>query len=186
MERWFETFLWQSRLLVLVAVVVSLVSSAAVFFIATADAWYLLSHLGEYLDPGLLPDARKALRAGYIAHVVEVIDGYLLGAVLLIFSLGLYELFISAIDPARGSRLFGKVLMIDSLDDLKGRLGKVVLMILIVKFFEHGIGMKFEGPLDLLAFAAGITLIGVALWLSHVESRHRDTGRGRTGEEKAD
>lgn len=40
-------------------------------------------------------------------------------------------------------------------------------MILIVKFFEHALTMAFETPLDLLAFAGGIALIGLALYLLH-------------------
>jgi hypothetical protein len=42
-------------------------------------------------------------------------------------------------------------------------------MILIVNFFEHAISMDFHGPLDLLALAGGIALIGVTLYLSHAE-----------------
>jgi uncharacterized membrane protein YqhA len=53
---------------------------------------------------------------------------------------------------------------------LKARLAKVILMILIVRFFEHAISMKFDTPLDLLYLAAGIALIGVALFLSHDSS----------------
>ena len=175
-ERAFETGLWHSRLVVLVAVVASLATAFAVFYLATVDAAFLIAHLADYASPALDAAARKALRAQSVTHVVEVIDGYLLATVLLIFGLGLYELFISALDPARHSEVFSRVLTITSLDDLKSRLGKVVLMILIVKFFEHGISMHFEGPLDLLYFAGGIALIGLALYLSHAgEGGH---GRG--------
>ena len=94
------------------------------------------------------------MRATTIAHVVGILDGYLLATVLLIFALGLYELFVSKIDEAERSEMGSRVLFIKSLDDLKARLGKVVLMILIVKFFEHALGMHFDRPLDMLYFAA--------------------------------
>ncbi len=182
LERWFETGLWHSRLVVLVAVVASLATALAVFYIASVDAWYLIVHLEDYASPLLSIEARQDLRADAIAHVVEVIDGYLLATVLLIFSLGLYELFISPLDPARESRHFSRVLFIRNLDDLKSRLGKVVLMILIVKFFEHALDMHFEDAMDLLGFAGGIALVGLALYLSHAgehgwsdrEPRERD------------
>lgn len=167
LEHAFEAFLWSSRWIVLVAVVTSLVAALAVFYLATADAWFMLGHLTHYWDASLSLEARAVLRSSTIAHVVEVIDGYLLGTVLLIFSLGLYELFISKIDQAEGDEVASKVLVINNLDDLKARLSKVVLMILIVKFFEHAIGMSFAGPMDLLAFAGGIALVGLALYLSH-------------------
>lgn len=164
-ERSFENFLWQSRLVVLAAVLISLVSSLAMFFMATVDAFYMISHLAEY--PMLEGDARLALRSTTITHVVELIDGYLLATVLLIFALGLYELFISKIDLAEHAENASQVLVIQSLDDLKARLAKVILMILIVKFFEFALEMQFTTPLDLLAFAGGISLIGLALYLSH-------------------
>jgi uncharacterized membrane protein YqhA len=66
------------------------------------------------------------------------------------------------------------VLFISSLDDLKGRLAKVVLMILIVRYFEHALGMKFETAMDLLLFAAGIALLGLALYLSHLADKGHD------------
>ncbi|HEY5603587.1 MAG TPA: YqhA family protein [Gammaproteobacteria bacterium] len=77
--------------------------------------------------------------------MVEIIDGYLLAAVLLIFALGLYELFISRIDVVNKDDEHGmasNVLIINSLDDLKTRLAKVILMILIVRFFENAISMN--------------------------------------------
>ncbi len=168
MERLFEKALWNSRFVVLIAVIASLVTALAMFYMATVDVYYILPHLGEYMSPDLIGDARKDFRAETVAHVVEVIDGYLLATVLFIFSLGLYELFISKIEEAEESEN-SKVLAIHSLDDLKARLGRVVLMILIVKFFEHAISMDFHGPLDLLALAGGIGLIALALYFSHAE-----------------
>ena len=169
LEAVFEGILWESRLVVLFAVVASLVTSLAVFYLATVDAWYMSSHLLSYASPDLSNEARGTMRAETITHVVEIIDGYLLATVLLIFALGLYELFISPIDAAKhqDEGTASNVLIINSLDDLKTRLAKVILMILIVRFFEHAISMDFATPLDLLYLAAGIALIGLALFLSH-------------------
>jgi len=168
MERIFESFLWNSRFSVLLAVIASLLVAFAMFFMTTVDAYFLITHMGEYLSPDLMGEARENFRTQTVTHIVEIIDGYLLATVLLIFSLGLYELFISKIEQAENSET-QNVLLINSLDDLKTRLGRVILMILIVNFFEHAISMDFHGPLDLLALAAGIALIGVTLYLSHKE-----------------
>lgn len=170
-EKFFETFLWNSRLSVITAVIASLLSSLAMFYVITIDTYTMISHLINYAS--LDQVERLSLRSETITHVVELIDGYLLATVLLIFSFGLYELFISKIDAAETSENSSKVLFINSLDDLKARLAKVVLMILIVKFFEHALTMTFATPLDLLLFAGGIALIGLALYLSHAgETKH--------------
>lgn len=166
-EHLFEGALWNSRYIVLLAVISSLLAGAAMFFMATVDAVYMMAHIVEYASPALEGHARSDLRGTAITHVVEIVDGYLLATVMLIFALGLYELFISKIDQAAQAENSSNVLLIDSLDDLKSRLAKVILMILIVKYFEHAIAMTFETPLDLLYLAGGITLIGLAIYLTH-------------------
>ena len=178
-ERLFEGLLWRSRLVVIFAVVASLATGFAMFFIATIDAWFLISHLGDYLNPALTAGDRADLRATMVTHVVEIIDGYLLATVMLIFSLGLYELFISKIEQAAKSEASSSVLLITSLDDLKNRLAKVILMILIVKFFERALEMDFADAMEMLQFAGGIALIGLALYLSHASDH--GAGNGKRG-----
>jgi uncharacterized membrane protein YqhA len=129
--------------------------------------WNLVMHVLHYADADLTNEARKALHDSTVTHIVEVVDGYLLATVMLIFSLGLYELFISDIDQAHGSKASSKILVIGSLDDLKSRLAKVILMILIVTLFEEALNIKIENPLDLLYLGASIALVAAALYLSH-------------------
>jgi len=173
LESIFEKILWNSRYVVLAAVIASLFTSLGMFYIATVDAVVMLSHLGDYIMPSLSADERSLLRSATVTHVVEIVDGYLLATVLLIFSLGLYELFINKIDIAEDAKVSGSVLVIHSLDDLKNRLAKVILMILIVKFFEHAISLQYDDALNLLYLSAGIALIGLALYLTHASEQHK-------------
>lgn len=178
-ERVFETLIWNSRFIVVAAVIASLACSLALFYMASVDAVFMIKHLLVYASPELGDEARKALHDNTIKHVVEIVDGYLLAAVLLIFSLGLYELFISKIDNAESASTSSNILLITSLDDLKARLAKVILMILIVNFFEHVISQDFDTALDLLYLAGGIALVGLALYLSHADgSSHKTTDHG--------
>ena len=62
-EKLFEGALWNSRFIVLFAVVASLLTAMAMFYIATVDAWYLILHLVEYASPALDTAARNAMRA---------------------------------------------------------------------------------------------------------------------------
>jgi uncharacterized membrane protein YqhA len=172
LERLFENALWNSRFVVVLAVVASLAAGFAVFFMATVDVYYLVQHVTHYADANMTNEARRALRAETVSHIVEVVDGYLLATVMLIFSLGLYELFISDIDPAKGSKASSRVLVIHDLDDLKGRLAKVIVMILIVSLFEHALKMQMAGPVDLRYFGGSIALIGLALFLMHKGESH--------------
>ncbi len=167
LEKLFEGTLWNSRFVVLTAVVGSLLAGIAIFYMATVDVVYLLQHLAHYADADMAIEARKALHDSTISHIVEVVDGYLLATVMMIFSLGMYELFISDIDQAHGSKASSKILVINSLDDLKSRLAKVILMIMIVTLFEQALNMKLTSPVDLLSLGGSIALIAVALYFSH-------------------
>ena len=181
-EKLFEGALWNSRFVIILAVIGSLLAGFAIFYMATVDVVYLISHMVHYADASLTAEARKALHDSTVTHIVEVVDGYLLATVMLIFSLGLYELFISDIDQAHGSKASSKILVISNLDDLKSRLAKVILMILIVTLFEEALNMHMSTPLDLVYLGASIALIALALYLSHAaehgagkEDEHADS-----------
>ncbi len=171
-EKLFEGSLWNSRFVVLTAVVGSLLAGFAIFYMASVDVIFLFQHALHYADASMTDEARKALHDSTVSHIVEVVDGYLLATVMLIFSLGLYELFISDIDQAHGSKASSKILVISNLDDLKGRLAKVILMIMIVTLFEEALGMHIESPVDLVYFGAAIALISLALYLTHAADGH--------------
>lgn len=165
-ERLIESVLWNSRLVVLVPVLASMLLAFGAFIVTTVDVVVLLWGMISYLDSSLTDTAREALRIEVISEIVTVIDGYLLAAILLIFSLGLYELFINRIDQAEGSEFAARLLLIRSLDDLKDRLANVILLIVIVKFFQQTLLLKFSTAADLLSLAIGIILIAGALFLS--------------------
>ena len=171
-EQIFEKALWNTRFVVLLAVISSLFTAFAMFYMATVDTFYTIQHLANYASSGMDIATRASLREETVTHIVEVIAGFLLASVLLIFSMGLYELFISKIDVAEASESSSNVLHITSLDDLKNRLAKVILMILIVNFFEAVLSIQFETPQSLLYLSGGIALIGLALYLTHQSEGH--------------
>lgn len=181
-EGLFEGTLWNSRFVILSAVIGSLVAGFVIFYMATVDVYFLFQHALHYMDASLTDEARKALHDSTVSHIVEVVDGYLLATVMLIFSLGLYELFISDIDQAHGSKASSKILVINNLDDLKGRLAKVILMIMIVTLFEEALHMKLESALDLVYMGASITLIALALYFSHA-AEHGAASHGSEADE---
>ena len=188
LESLFEGSLWNSRFVILAAVVGSLLAGFAIFYMATVDVVYLVIHTLHYADPEMAVEVRKALHDSTVTHIVEVVDGYLLATVMMIFSLGLYELFISDINQAHGSKASSKILVINSLDDLKSRLAKVIIMILIVTLFEQALNMKLASPIDLLYLGGSIALIALALYPTHASehgtSEHDEGGEHKTEEGK--
>ena len=98
-----------------------------------------------------------------VAHVVKIVDLYLVATFMIVFSLGLYELFVGRIDAAERSEVGRRLLVIRDLDDLKDRLAKIVMLILAMLFLEFALRLAPGSYLDLLYLALGTTLIAAAL-----------------------
>ncbi|EAU54749.1 YqhA family protein [Mariprofundus ferrooxydans] len=179
----FENGLWKTRWAVLVAVACSILAALIMFYISAVDTFYAVKMQADYWQLGS-PAARGVMRAEAVGQVVKVIDIFLLAIVLLIFGLGIYELYISKIDHAyEGDDTSSEhMLSVSSLDDLKSRLGKVIIMVLIVKFFEMAIGMEIDSMKDLLVFSGGILLIGGTLYMTEAMARKKGEWKTRASD----
>lgn len=166
MIRWFETALWNSRYIVLVPVIACVLLALLLVVLVTSEAIQLPSHLWAFIDASLQGEARAKIYSDGVANIAKIIDGYLFATILLIFAMGLYELFISKIDIAEHSEVAARILLIQSIDDLKDRLAKVVFLILIVTYFEYALRQTYDTPLSLLELAGGILFVAAALWLT--------------------
>ena len=98
--------------------------------------------------------------------LIGAVDYFLIGVVLLIFALGIYELFISHLEIGRLNEEV-KILEITSLDDLKSRIIKVVIMVLIVSFFKKVLSIDFDTLLDMLYFAGSIFVLCLGVYFMH-------------------
>ena len=166
-EQIFEEFLWSTRLLVVIAVLSSLLASLLLFL---AGVYEILLPVYKLIKTGNVEVFQKKILASAIASL----DLFLIATFLIIFALGLYELFISKIDPAERDERSSRILMIRSLEDLKTRLGKIIIMVLSVFFFKQALSFNFSESMDFLFFGAGLVGIAVALYLSHKETHERE------------
>ncbi len=167
-ENIFEGTLWRSRLLVILAVISSLLGSMVLFIIGSLDMIdVLLKTWGYYI----LGDHSYDLHAKVVGELIGAIDLYLIAVVLLIFSFGIYELFVSQIDEAKESES-SQILEIHSLDELKDKIAKVIIMVLIVKYFQMVLDMSFNGALEMLYLAISILGLSLALFFLHKAGGH--------------
>ena len=173
-ETIFEKTLWSSRLLMIVGVVMSALMSLGAFYMATVDALGLLKYLAAYGDASLGTEARADVRAQTVTLIVKSVDGYLIAAILLIFALGLYELFINRLDASRNSEVAPKLLQVRSLDDLKHRIAGLLLLVLVIEFFQRALRLNYETPLDLLMLALSVLLIAASFYVSNLRRGKED------------
>ena len=156
-ERVFESALWSSRLVVLLAVLFGTISAMLLFISGSVE---IVSSILHAVSLAHIEVDYTTLLSGIIGGV----DLYLIGMVLLIFSFGVYELAISKIDVARSSESYHTLLEISNLDDLKNKIIKVIIMVLIVSFFQRVLTMKFSNSMDMLFMAVSIAVICIGVY----------------------
>lgn len=168
LEKFFEGAMWQTRLFVLFAVIFGLLGSIILFVVASMDIYEVIKYtLDVYLN-GLHPDN---FHEEIVSKIIGAVDLYLIAVVMLIFAFGLYELFISKIDAAESSGS-NSILAIHSLDQLKDKIAKVIVMVLIVSFFQKVLHTKYDGALEMLYFASSIVLLSVGLYFLSKVGKH--------------
>lgn len=168
LEKWFEKGLWASRMIILLAVVFSIFASFALFIIGSADLYHVMIITYQYFFAGIHPEN---FHADVVAEIIGAIDLYLIAVVLLIFGFGIYELFISEIDVAKGSG-GDKVLYVKTLDELKDKIAKVIVMVLVVSFFQRILHTEYKGALEMLYFSISIAALALGLFFLNKGGKH--------------
>jgi uncharacterized membrane protein YqhA len=163
LEHIFESALWQSRFFVILAVVFGMLGSVVLFLLASYDIWHIV---GSFYDLIINHVHIKDLHENTVSTIIGAVDLYLIGIVLIIFSFGIYELFISKIDPAVDNDS-SKILDIQSLDHLKDKIAKVIVMVLVVNFFQRVLHTHYNGALEMLYLSLSILLLALALYFLH-------------------
>lgn len=168
LERVFEGILWRSRFFTLLPVIFGLFGAIILFVIASYDILNVIVGSYRYIFLGL---KEFDLHIDAVGEIVGAIDLYLMALVLFIFSFGIYELFISEIDEMKVSK-HSKVLEIHSLDQLKDKIGKVIIMVLIVNFFQRVLHANFSTSLEMVYLAISILALCLGLYFLHKGSSH--------------
>jgi uncharacterized protein (TIGR00645 family) len=140
-----------SRYLALIGVVFGLIATLAAF------GW------GGYRTVALVVHLVQGHMEGMMVALIQVMDTFLIAAGLLIFSLGMYELFVGDID-------LPDWLVIHDLDALKSKLAGIVVLVMAVLFLE-----RVEGHMearDILYTGVGMAVMSAALiWLSSAKKK---------------
>ena len=169
-EKIFEGTLWSSRFMILLAVVFGIIGAVILFIVASVDVFdtakFVITTYMHHAHP-------ENFHEDVVGGIIGAVDLYLIGVVMLLFAFGLYELFISDIDAAKDeSGEDNKILAIHSLDQLKDKISKVIVMVLVVGFFQKVGHTEYHGALDMLYFSLSITAVAVGLYFLGKVGKH--------------
>ncbi|MGI8934260.1 MAG: YqhA family protein [Phormidesmis sp.] len=173
LEKAFETTIWNFRFFVLLPVIFSLLGAIRFFMIGTLDIWAGLRLKFDITDP------EGEVTNQIVSYVIGGVDYYLIGIVLLIFSYGIYELFISKIDVRFEDDT--NILQSETLEELKGKLVQVIVVALIVSLFKKMLGIEISRASDFVYVALTIFLISVSSYL--LQLHHKPAHRKREDRE---
>lgn len=163
-----QNVLFLSRYLMIFAVFSSLVSTLVVLFLGIFEVYAALCKLIFFLKKEI---GLTITQFDIVHHIINSIDLFLTSTVLLIFSVGLYELFIQKVSFSSNTKLNNfNVLIVKNLDQLKTKLAQTIIMILIVEFFQKATQLSYVTPIDLIYLGCGIFLISVAVFITHVKT----------------
>ncbi len=161
LERLFEGTMWRTRIFIVLAVIFGLIGSIILFIVGSVDIFEVFMYVINVYLNGLHPaDFHEVI----VSKIIGAVDIYLIAVVMIIFAFGLYELFISKIDVAEESNKGQNILAITSLDQLKDKIAKVVVMVLVVGFFQRVLHTKYDGALEMLYFAVSIMVLSIGLY----------------------
>lgn len=139
----------KSHYLILLPVFGALIGAVVIFAYDIITTFVLAARVftaGAYNEEGL-----KDVAVAFI----KLLDLFLLGTVLYIVALGLYELFIDPNIPMPAW------LHIDSINTLKEKLLNVVAVLLVISFL--GVATEWKGGDDILFYGAGIGIVVIAV-----------------------
>lgn len=150
-----KAILEQSRILVLVVVAASLIATiAALVWSLYETATTIINLFTGYKGP-----------SATIGAFVQLMDIFLLVAVLYIFTVAMYELFI-------GELQLPKWLVIHSFDELKTILSNLIILIGAVSFLKYF--LERNDPASTLLYALAVTLVSWVL-IQYRKHGHNDT-----------
>lgn len=162
-EKAFGRIIWTFRFCALLPVVFGLLSAVRFFMIGTRNI------LSGFMLPYNQGDPAGNATTQIVSYVIGGIDYYLIGIVLLIFSYGIYELFITKIDARFEDDT--NILQSESLEELKGKLVQVIVVALIVSLFKQMLNFEVKQASDLVYVALSIFLISVSSYLLQLHKK---------------
>lgn len=145
-----ERALELTRYAMILAVLILIVSALG----SIVYAFFLLFHAGKAVENSPYPAKRN------LTILVFEADVLLVAATLFIAAVGFYELFVRDRDQPAARRWLPNWLVMNDLNDLKGRVISMLVLISLVSFTD--VVVNFVGGTQILYVGSGVALVTVA------------------------
>jgi uncharacterized membrane protein YqhA len=169
----FESSIGATRLMFLLAIIGTGLSALALMAYCLIAVGKVIWHAFAHTDFEL--DGAKHLAV----ELIEFTDFFLLGMVLYVVAIGMYQLFINP-DIAVPDWM-----RVDSLDDLKGNLINVIAILLAVSFLAVAVSWTSDRSILYFGVAVAVVILSLTAYnLAHHVAhgdKHNGSGHGESG-----
>ncbi|MEF8783129.1 MAG: YqhA family protein [Haloarculaceae archaeon] len=161
---YFEPTFFKMRFILIVPILISLVGALMMFAVGANHIYKAATAIllkAEFSNPSVtLP-------------IVKALDAFLIGIILMIFSFGIYDFFVSILEPAEHAGIRPDWFKFESTGELKTKMVELVLVILAILFFEQIIANvgTFDDPVLYLIIPTGAAILAISIgffkWATH-------------------
>ena len=99
-----------------------------------------------------------------LVYLIDIVDFTLIAVIILLITRGIYELFIR--DMPINDHMNAEKVLIHDIDELKTKLGKVIIVSLIVHVFKQALIIHADQPIDLVMISVVVLLLAISLYLT--------------------
>ncbi len=150
-EKLLESFLRNSRFLILLPIISLVILFGAIVVLTVFKSFLILQKIDV-----------NNISFAFLGELISILDVILLGIIILIFSWWIYELFIDEIHIKKSQGSKAKLLIIHDIDELKEKVTKVIIIMLIVSIFKQILSFEANNTLDVLYLAISTLTLAIA------------------------
>ncbi|MFB6233362.1 MAG: YqhA family protein [Haloarculaceae archaeon] len=160
----FEPPFFKLRFILIVPILISMIGAVMMFAVGTHQIYKAATAILLKTDFS---------NTGVTLPIIKALDAFLIGIILIIFSFGIYDFFVSILEPAEHAGLRPDWFKFETTGELKTKMVELVLVILAILFFEQIIAnvSSFEDPILFLIIPTGAAIlafsIGFFKWATH-------------------
>jgi uncharacterized membrane protein YqhA len=148
----FEKLMRLSRYSILIAVFTSILSSIFLFIWSFREFIYIFISTGHFSGKDI------------VINIITSMDMFLLGIISLIFAWSIYDIYIrNPNEQCNKNEKVSSSLIVYNLDELKEKLSKIIIIMLIITFFKHALYFEYNTIWELLLFSIAIFFIALGI-----------------------
>ena len=158
-----EWLFWQTRFIIIIGVFAGLLTTIVLVVLGTIDAYEFL--VTFYKSFGSKKGV-SVIGSTILLKGLKMIELFLAAALMLLFSFGIFQVFIHRISRFENDPEAAKGLIVTNMEQFRDKFLKLIHIVLITIFFKYALMINFSDEKDLLYLSGSIFLVAASIYLA--------------------